>query len=73
MTTQAMTKRVGLLEASYGGSEACPECGDPPDGKRGPNDTYELIFVDPEEDSENEWCQTCGRPIRITLTWGDGA
>jgi hypothetical protein len=67
-------RRLYALESSARegmGGGSCPECGGPPDGKPGPNDTYELLFVDPEEDSENEWCQTCGRPIHITLTWGD--
>jgi predicted RNA-binding Zn-ribbon protein involved in translation (DUF1610 family) len=26
VTTQAMTRRVGLLEAFHGGSSACPRC-----------------------------------------------
>jgi hypothetical protein len=72
-----IARRVEDLEASHGigggGRGRCPDCGGraPLDGKPDPNDTYELIFVGAEEDSENEWCSTCGRQTRVVLEWGD--
>ncbi len=64
------------LEAATGGNGGgCPECGGGGGGDDfGPNDTYEVTWVDPSgaEDKE-EWCETCGRQLVIVLTWGDGA
>ena len=68
-------RRVDALEASHGigggGWDECPGCGGPPDGEPGPDDTYEIIFSDPKEDSENAWCGTCGRQTHVVLDWGD--
>ena len=71
----AIERRVGALEASHGigggGGGECPECGGPPDGEYGKDDTYEMIFTAPTEAGENEWCGTCGRQTHIVLDWGD--
>jgi hypothetical protein len=55
---------VSRLEEATGGGGECPECG----GPDGPDDhtTYELIFV---EESEEEWCETCGRQTGIVIRW----
>jgi hypothetical protein len=67
LTTQ--TRRVRALEGGGGGSRGfppCPECGGPDDF--GPDNTYELIFIDPggPEDKE-EFCETCGRQTRFVI------
>jgi len=66
-------RRVDALESSHGvgGGGECPECGGPPDGEYGKDDTYEMIFTAPTEAGENEWCGTCGRQTHIVLDWGD--
>ena len=50
-----------------GGFPPCPVCGEddwPPE----PGDSYELIFVDPD-DPEDEPCPECGRsPVVISFT-----
>jgi hypothetical protein len=71
--TQARERRLRVLEGSYGigGGFRCPDCGGRAslDGKPDPDATYELIFVDPEEDHANEWCQVCGRQTHVVVSW----
>ena len=61
--------RVDRLEKGWAGP--CPECGFGPEDDNKP---FEIVFVDPHDDAsggENTYCATCGRPIHITLTWGN--
>jgi hypothetical protein len=66
-------RRVDKLEVAKlgggGGGPRCPECGGLDD--HGPNDTYEIVFVAPEEAGENRWCETCGLPVDVVIGWGD--
>jgi hypothetical protein len=65
-----LERRVDKLEAGGGaGGPRCPECGGLDD--HGPNDTYEIVFVAPEEAGQNEWCPECGRQTNIVIEWGD--
>jgi hypothetical protein len=63
-------RRVARLEESAGGGGECPECGLGPDDDRRP---YEIVFVDPEDHTPDEWCETCGRALSLTINmdWGD--
>ena len=75
MVTSVQTK-VRHLEAATGGGNGgeCPECGWPEGGDFGPNDTYEITWVDPGgPEDKNEFCETCGRQTVIVITWGDEA
>jgi hypothetical protein len=68
MVTTAIEKRVAQLEESAGGGGRCPECGlGPDDDKRPPV----VEFVDPGEDTPDEWCPACGRALCITIGWDD--
>ena len=62
----SLQTRVRALETSPG----CPECGFGPEDDNKP---IEIVFVDSDDDTpeENTYCDACGRPIHITLTWGD--
>jgi hypothetical protein len=70
-------KRVGALETSHGiggggGGPRCPECGGLPDRDPDPDDIYELVFVeDDEEMPEDEFCETCGRQTELVLRFED--
>ena len=70
MATMTIERRVARLEATGGGGSGgfppCLECGGPDDF--GPDNTYELIFIDPggPEDKE-EFCETCGRQTRFVI------
>jgi hypothetical protein len=66
-------KRLEDLAAASGRGERCPECGGPADGSDmpGPNDTYELLFLERGEDPQNEWCPECGRQTVTVLEWED--
>jgi hypothetical protein len=69
-------KRVDALEVSHGvgggGRDGrCPECGGLPDDDPDASDNYELVFVDPEDAGENEWCPSCGRQTAVVIEWGD--
>jgi hypothetical protein len=69
----SIERRVAALEASAGGSGRCPECGNGPDDDKRP---YEIVFVDPGDASRDEWCQTCGQALSLTIhmDWeGQGA
>jgi hypothetical protein len=46
----------------------CPECGGSPDD-HGPEETYEVVFVPPEEAGENEWCPTCDGQTAFVIEW----
>jgi len=61
----SLQRRVRALE----GIPGCPECGLGPEDNR----PIEIVFVDPDDDApeENTYWDACGRPIHITLTWGD--
>ena len=69
----SLEKRVGRLE-DEGGGEPCSECGGPL--KPGERVEYEITWEDAPElsdadDPGPEYCPACGRPLVITLTWGD--
>ena len=61
---RSIDRRIEDLEALYGG-EPCEECGD---GGGGP-ESWEVVWVDPKEDSEPKWCGGCGRPLEIVISW----
>jgi hypothetical protein len=63
-------RRVDALETSIGiggGGPRCPECGRLPDRDPGPSeaDTYELVFVEEDEEMPDEdvYCERCGELI----------
>ena len=56
--------RIRSLEVAHGGGP-CEECGD---GGGGP-ETWEVVWMDPVEPAEPEWCGTCGRPLEIVVSW----
>jgi len=62
----SLQRRVRALE----GGPSCPECGF---GLEDDNKPTKIKFVEPDDDSpeDNTYCGACGRPIQITLTWGD--
>jgi hypothetical protein len=67
---RSLKRRLTALEESAGGSSECPECGNgPEDDKRPPV----VEFVDPGSAPPDEWCETCGRALSLTITmdWGD--
>jgi len=57
-------RRVAALEATTGGGDRCPECGNGPEDDRLP---YEVVFVDPGDAPPDEWCGTCGRALALTI------
>lgn len=61
----SIERRVARLEAAIEGGDRCPECGNGPDDDKRP---YEIIFADPGEAPPDEWCETCGRALSITIT-----
>jgi hypothetical protein len=67
MVASVATRVERLLEATGGGGDgACLEYGGP--HNFGPDDTYELVFIEPDgpEDRE-EWCETCGRQTEFVV------
>ena len=66
----SLERRVRNLEA--GGGKDCPECGFDGDWSKV---NYEVIWHDdPEEDDgphETVYCETCGEPTNIVVTWLD--
>jgi hypothetical protein len=73
-------KRLRALESTYGigGSggpgEACPECGRLPDREPfGTEDTYELVFVEEDEEmpEEDVYCESCGELIIGVISFDD--
>jgi len=62
----SLQTRVKTLEAGSGGAN-CPECGW--DGIT----PLKPVFDRRDDGAANEsaYCGTCGRPIHITLAWGD--
>jgi ribosomal protein L37AE/L43A len=62
-------RRVAQLEATTGGGNRCPECGNGPDDDNRPR---RIVFVDPDKAPPDEWCPACGRPIAITIHMGWG-
>jgi hypothetical protein len=60
--TTTIERRVARLEEATDGGR-CQECGNGPDDK-GP---YEIVFVDPDDATPDEWCETCGRALSITI------
>ena len=67
VATQAL-KRVERLEAATGGGGKCPECGAGADWSKIPR---VVKWVDHGEQVSPEWCGTCGRPLRIVVTFPD--
>ena len=74
MATTIIGRRVARLEEAAGDGGECPRCGWSGSDDFGPNDTYELTWIDPggAEDRE-EFCEECGRQLVYVLTWGDEA
>jgi hypothetical protein len=65
----SLQTRIRALESRPGGGD-CPECGNgAEDDKRPP----EVEFVDPDDAPPDEWCETCGRALSLTISmdWGD--
>jgi hypothetical protein len=60
----SIERRVARLEATTYGGDRCPECGNGPHDDKRP---YEIVFVDPGAASPEEWCQTCGRALSLTI------
>lgn len=72
----AIQRDIERLRTATGGGRGpggeCPECGWGGGDDFGPNDTYEVTWVDPVgPEDKNEFCETCGRQLVIDLTWGD--
>jgi len=67
--TTTIEKRVARLEATDGGGR-CHGCGNGPDDDKHPP---VVAFMDPGDAPPDEWCQTCGRALSLTITmdWGD--
>ena len=67
--TTTIERRVTRLEATTEGGGKCPECGNGPEDDKRP---YEIVFVDPGDDPPDEWCETCGRALSLTIhmDWG---
>jgi hypothetical protein len=59
-----LERRVRTLEGGGGGK--CPECGFDGDWSK-----VRTIFEDAGDNCPKS-CGTCGRPLRIVLTWGEG-
>ena len=68
--TTTIERRVTRLEATTDGGGKCPACGNGPDDDKRP---YEVVWVDPDDATPDEWCETCGRALSITvhMDWGD--
>ena len=68
----SLERRVRNLEAGSGAE--CRECGFevPRDWS---NVKYEVIWYDEKDEDEGPeetvYCETCGEPIDIVITWGD--
>ena len=73
MVTSVQAK-VSWLEKATGGSggDECPRCGWGGGDDFGPDDTYEVEWVDPGgPDDREEFCEACGRQLVYVVTWGD--
>ena len=68
----SLKRRVVALEESAGVGGKCPECGWGGGDNFGPDDTYEVQWINPggPEDRE-EFCGACGRQLVYVITWGD--
>ena len=76
MALATQSRRVKLLENGGGGGKPpCYRCGwggdngEPDDPDEG--DTFELVFVDPEEDLGPEFCPECGRRVAYNIYFDD--
>ncbi len=69
---RSLETRVKQLEGGAGGE--CPECGFDGDWSK---IEFDLEWCDdPKEDDgpqESVYCETCGEPTTIVVTWGDEA
>lgn len=66
------TRRVRRLEATTGGGDRCPECGF--DGNyRNASIVVEWYDEEGTYDGPEEtvYCETCGEPTDIVVTWQD--
>jgi hypothetical protein len=68
--TTTIERRVTRLEEATDGGGRCPECSNGPDDDK---HSYEIVFVDPDDTTPDEWCETCGRALSLTIhmDWGD--
>jgi endogenous inhibitor of DNA gyrase (YacG/DUF329 family) len=69
----SVRKRLERLERLEDTRSGCPECGFDGDWSKG---TFELTFpldVEGEEEGPEEtvYCETCGTPVVIVVTWDD--
>jgi hypothetical protein len=68
---RSLERRVSRLEESAGGGSKCPGGGWGGDDF-GPDDTYEVEWVDPGgPDDREEFCETCGRQLVYIVRWED--
>ena len=56
--------RLDKLEREFGGGE-CPECGADDQG----DVTYNILWTEPGENPQEEYCSECGRQTVVVLTW----
>jgi hypothetical protein len=68
--TTTIERRVARLEATTDGGDRCPECDNGPEDDKRP---HEIVFVDPGDAPPDEWCDTCGRALSLSIhmDWGD--
>ena len=68
--TTTIERRVTRLEETADGEGPCPECGMGPEDDKRP---YEVVWVGPNGAPPDEWCETCGRALSLTIhtDWGD--
>jgi hypothetical protein len=73
MVTSVQAKVSRLEEATGGdGGDECPRCGWGAGDDFGPDDTYEVKWVDPGgPDDREEFCEACSRQLVYVITWGD--
>jgi hypothetical protein len=67
--TGSLQRRIRNLEA---GGRECPECGFDGDWSKV---KYEVAWCDDKDEDdgphETVYCETCGEPVHIVVTWGD--
>jgi hypothetical protein len=68
----SVERRVARLETATDGGDRCPECGFDDDHSK---IRHEVVFMDPDEATPDEWCGTCGRQLICTIhmDWEGGS